>query len=202
MDEWQSKLRTNFRLGKMILNTLMFADDQVIFAHSENEPQMTTQLLNKTTLNYNLEISINKSKVMAFKGKYPVRSKIMINNKTIEQVKNFNYLGCDISYNYDDDLQNKLHKFQYICGTIKRTLINKTRKYTQLKFYKAMAVPVLLYGCENWALNRVDRKKIETAEMKFSRRVAGFTLRDEVRNTAIREELQIFNTGEKFNHVK
>jgi hypothetical protein len=34
MDEWQSKWRTNFRLGKMILNTLMFADDQVIFAQS------------------------------------------------------------------------------------------------------------------------------------------------------------------------
>jgi hypothetical protein len=57
---------------------------------------MDTQLLNKITLNYNLEISINKSKVMAFKGKYPVRSKIMINNKIIKQVKNFNYLGCDI----------------------------------------------------------------------------------------------------------
>jgi hypothetical protein len=55
-----------------------------------------TQLLNKTTLNYNLEISINKSEVMAFKRKYPVRSKIMINNKIIEQVKNCNYLGCDI----------------------------------------------------------------------------------------------------------
>jgi hypothetical protein len=48
-----------------------------------------------------------------------------------------------------------------------------------------MAVPVLLYGCENWALNRVDRRKIETAEMKFLRRVAGYSLRDEVRNTTI-----------------
>jgi hypothetical protein len=56
--------------------------------------------------------------------------------KLTEQVKNFNYLGCDISYKYDDDLQNKLHKFQYMCGTIKRNLINKTRKYTQLKFIK------------------------------------------------------------------
>jgi hypothetical protein len=50
--EWKSKLRTNFRLGKMILNTLMFADDQVIFAQSENELQMATQLLNKTILLY------------------------------------------------------------------------------------------------------------------------------------------------------
>jgi hypothetical protein len=59
-----------------------------------------------------------------------------------------------------------------------------------------MAVPVLVYGCENWTLNRVDRRKIETAEMKFLRRVAGYTLRDEVRNTITREELQIFNNGE------
>jgi hypothetical protein len=70
---------------------------------------------------------------------------------------------------------------------------NKTRKDKQLKFYKVMEAPVLLYGCENWALNRVDRRKIETAETKFLRRVVGFTLRDEVRNTATREELQIFN---------
>jgi hypothetical protein len=126
----------------------------------------------------------------------------MINNKIIEQVKNFNYLGCDIPYNYDDDLQNELHKFQYMCGAIKRTLINKTRKDTQLKFYKIMEVPVLLYGCENWALNRVDRRKIETAEMKCLRRVAGFTLRDEVRNTATREELQIFNIGERIKSLK
>jgi hypothetical protein len=65
-----------------------------------------------------------------------------------------------------------------------------------------MTVPVLLYGCENWALKRVDRRKIETAEMKFLRRVAGFTLRDEVRTITIREELQIFNIGERIQSRK
>jgi hypothetical protein len=65
-----------------------------------------------------------------------------------------------------------------------------------------MAVPVLLYGCENWALNRVDRRKIETAEIKFLRRVAGYNLRDEVRNSTTREELQIFNTGERIQSRK
>jgi hypothetical protein len=65
-----------------------------------------------------------------------------------------------------------------------------------------MAVPVLLYGCENWTLNRVDRRKIENVEMKFLRRVAGYTLRDEVRNTTLREELQIFNIGERIQSRK
>ena len=32
-----------------------------------------------------------------------------------------------------------------------------------------MAVPVLLYGSENWPLNRSDKKKIEAAEMRFLR---------------------------------
>jgi hypothetical protein len=68
----------------------------VIFEQSEHKLQMANQLLNKTRLNYNLEISINKSKVVAFKGKYTVRSKIMINKKIIEQVRNCNYLGCDV----------------------------------------------------------------------------------------------------------
>jgi hypothetical protein len=38
--------------------------------------------------------------------------------------------------------------------------------------------------------------------MKCLRRVAGFTLRDEVRNTTAREELQIFNIGERIQSRK
>jgi hypothetical protein len=35
-------------------------------------------------------------------------------------------------------------KFQNICDVIARTLKMKTRKETNLKFYKIMAVPVIL----------------------------------------------------------
>jgi hypothetical protein len=51
-------------------------------------------------------------------------------------------------------------------------------------------------------LNKVDRRKTENAELKFLRRVAGYALRDEVRNTTIREELQIFNIGERIQSRK
>jgi hypothetical protein len=30
-----------------------------------------------------------------------------------------------------------------------------------------MAVPVLMYGSENWSLNRSDKRKIEAAEMRI-----------------------------------
>jgi hypothetical protein len=40
-----------------------------------------------------------------------------------------------------------------MCVTIKHTLTNNTSKDTQLKFYKVLAEPTLLYGCETLALN-------------------------------------------------
>ena len=41
-----------------------------------------------------------------------------------------------------------------------------------------MGVPVLMYGSENWSLNRSDKRKIEAAEMRFLRPTVGYTLLD------------------------
>jgi hypothetical protein len=64
-----------------------------------------------------------------------------------------------------------LHKFQNIFGTIRRNLKKKTRKDTQLEFYKTMAVSVLMYGREAWTINKKDISRIQSAEMKFLRSV-------------------------------
>jgi beta-xylosidase len=79
--EWQTQLRSHFRLGTVILDTLLFADDQVIFTKSKDELQMATLQLNNIMATYNLEISHDKTKNMAFCGKYQIRSKIILNKK-------------------------------------------------------------------------------------------------------------------------
>ena len=89
-----------------------------------------------------------------------------------------------------------------MCGTIQRTLRNKTRKDTMMRFYKDLAVPLLTYSSENWALNRPGRRRIETAEIRFLRRVSGHTLRDHIRNTTIREELHIYDLNDKIADMK
>jgi hypothetical protein len=50
-----------------------------------------------------------------------------------------------------------------------------------------MAVPMLMYGSENLAMNRADRRTVEAAEMKFLRYVAGYTHKDQVHNDNIRQ---------------
>ena len=48
---------------------------------------------------------------MAFRGRDPVRTKIIRDNKIIEQVNLFNYLGNMISYEKELDIDNKLHNY-------------------------------------------------------------------------------------------
>jgi hypothetical protein len=50
------------------------------------------------------------------------------------------------------DVNNKIQKFQMVCGTISRKLKNKTHEDTLMKFYKTMAVPILSYGSKSWVI--------------------------------------------------
>jgi len=43
---------------------------------------------------------------MAFKGRDPVRTKTVRDNKTIEQANSFNYFGNMISYEKEMDIDN------------------------------------------------------------------------------------------------
>jgi hypothetical protein len=57
------------------------------------------------------DTTAHKTKSMAFKGKNIQRAKIVIDNKIIEQVTSFNYLGNQISNLTETDMDQKLHKY-------------------------------------------------------------------------------------------
>jgi hypothetical protein len=63
----------------------------------------------------------------------------------------------------------------------------------QIKFYAVVVAPVFMYRSENWALNRSERRKVVTAEIRFLKRVSGYALTDHVRNATMRSALQIYD---------
>jgi len=56
---------------------------------------------------YNLKISMDKTKIMAFKGKHLVRSKLEIDRSIPEEVKQLNYLGCEQSLDGEPNFDKK-----------------------------------------------------------------------------------------------
>jgi hypothetical protein len=98
---------------------------------------------------------------------------MIINDETIEQVNQFIYLGCSISYQFSNDVESKLAKRLQLIGTIKRTIFRKVRTETILKIYNALILSTFLYGSENWTLRASQRRRIEAAEMKLLIPLAG-----------------------------
>ena len=84
----------------------------------------------------------------------------------------------------------KINCFQRICGTI-RTHLKKTRTDTQMKFYKVVARPTLLYGSETWVTTKRDVTRLEASEMRFLWSIKGYTRLDKIRREIIRKELEI-----------
>jgi transcription initiation factor TFIIIB Brf1 subunit/transcription initiation factor TFIIB len=91
--KWQKLGITGIKLSKnWQLSMLLFADDQVIIAETEDNLQKAGHKLNQIIMEHGLTISVQKTKSMAFKGREPVRTKTVMDNKLIEQVNSFNYL--------------------------------------------------------------------------------------------------------------
>ena len=82
--------------------------------------------------------------------------------------------------------KRKINRFQAICGTIRKHL-KKTRTDTQMKFYKVVARPSLLYGSETWTTTKRNMTCLEAAEMRFLRSVTGYTRLDKIRSEIVRK---------------
>jgi hypothetical protein len=89
---------------------------------------------------------------MAFKGRDPVRTKIVIDNKIIEQVNSFNYLGNMISYKRELDIEKKLNNYLKITGILNNVFRpQKALKKTRIKLYNALAgTPSVVIWQRNW----------------------------------------------------
>jgi hypothetical protein len=84
----------------------------------------------------------------------------------------------------------KLAKFLQLICTIKGTIFRKVRTETILKIYNNLVLPTFLYGSEKWTLTALRRRRIEVAEIKLLRPLAGYTLYDHKTKDSIRRELQ------------
>jgi len=73
------------------------------------------------------------------------------------------------------------------------------RTETILKIHNTLVLPTFLYWSENWTLTALQRQRIEAAEMKLLRPLAGYTLYDHKTNYYICREVQITGILDKIN---
>lgn len=69
--------------------------------------------------------------------------------KLLKHVKGRNDVGSNVAYISNNDVFNKLQRFEYVFGQTRR-MIEINNEKPLLKLYKIEVVPELLYGHEKW----------------------------------------------------
>lgn len=171
-----------------------FADDLIVYAKNERDLQLNLNVWKTALEKRNMKINVDKTKVMVI-GKNASQIKIQIEEKELEQVEAFKYLGVNIHKNGKEDLEinNRIENTTKLYYALNNTFIRKKEisEKTKITVYKTVFKPVLTYGCESWVLNQQMKSRIQALEMKYLRAAKGVTRRDRIRNQTIREDLNV-----------
>ena len=110
-----------------------------------------------------LKLNIQKTKIMAFD---PITS-WQIDGETVETVRHFLFLGSKITA--DGDCSHEM-KRRLLLGRKAMTNLDSILKsrditlQTKVCLVKSMVFPVVMYGCENWTIKKVDCQRTDAYE--------------------------------------
>ena len=143
------------------INNLRYADGTTLMAESLMKVKEVSEKVG-------LKLNIQKTKIIASS---PITS-WQIDGKTMET--NFIFLGSKITA--DGDCSHEIKRCLLLGRKAMTNLdcILKSRDITlqtNVPLVKAMAFPVVTYGCENWTIKKAECQRIDGFELWYCRRL-------------------------------
>ena len=179
------------RMNGLTVKCLLYADDQVLLASSEEELQEMVNMLHGSLKRKGMTVNVSKTKVMVFeRGDDETKCDVMIAGVKVEQVKEFVYLGSMFTSDgkCESDIERRVNAGNVVNGAL-HTFMNsqKVSKKARLAVHRGVLVPTLMYGSESWVWQKKHESRINAVEMRALRSMEGVTLKDKLRNSVIRE---------------
>ncbi|TWW74394.1 hypothetical protein D4764_14G0003970 [Takifugu flavidus] len=141
-----------------------------------------------------MKISTSKSEAMVLNRK-KVECLLRVKEEILPQVEEFKYLGVLFTNGgrMEQEIDRRIGAASAVMWTLHRSVVVKRElsQKAKLSIYRSIFVPTLTYGYELWVMTERRRSQVQAAEMSFLHRVAGLSLRDRVRSSAIWEELGV-----------
>ena len=137
------------------INNLGYADNTTLMAEIEEELKSLLMTVKEQSENLGVKLNIQKTKIMA---SGPITS-WQIDVETMETVSDFIFLSSKITA--DGDCSHEI-KRQLLLGRKVITNLDSILKSrditlpTKVSLVKAMAFPVVTYGCESWTIKKSE----------------------------------------------
>ena len=162
--------QAGIKISRRNMNNLRYADDTTLMAESEEELKSLLMKVKEESEKVGLKLNIQETKIMAYGPITPWE----IDGERVETVSDFLFGSSKITA--DGDCSHEI-KRRLLLG---RKVMNnpnsifKSRDITlptKVHLVKAMAFPVVIYGCESWTVKRAEHQRIDAFEVWCWRRL-------------------------------
>ena len=166
LDEAQAGIK----IAKRNINNLGYADDTTLVAESEEELKSLLMKVKEQREKVGLKLNIQKTKIMAS----GLITSWQIDGETMATVADFILGGSKITADgyCSHEIKRRLLPGRKVMTKLDSIL--KSRDITlptKVHPVKAMFFPVVMYGCESWAIKTADHWRIDAFELWCWRRL-------------------------------
>jgi len=108
---------------------------------------------------------------------------LKIDNSFSERVEEFKYLETTLTNqnSIQEEIKSRLKSGNAYCHSVQNILSSSLlSRHLKIKIYRAIILPVILYGCETWSLTLREERRLRVFQNRVLRRIFG-PKRDEVR---------------------
>ncbi|KAJ2941256.1 hypothetical protein O0L34_g3453 [Tuta absoluta] len=183
------------------LSHIRFADDLVLFSECPKQLEEMLQQLSDESAKAGLSMNTTKTKTMTNALEYIIK----INNRGIEYVREYVYLGQLISTRdcMEKELDRRIANTWKRYWSLSEVMKNKDMPIAhKRKVYDTCILPCLTYGCQTWALTEEQNYKIKVCQNSIERSVIGVKRRDKVRLTDIKKTTKFKKVDSVYKQLK
>jgi hypothetical protein len=125
-----------------------------------------------------LELNAEKTKYVAMSQNQNAgqNCNIKIDNKSFERVEEFKYLGKTLTNrnSIHEEIKSKLKLGNACYHSVQNLLSSRLlSKNTNIRAYRTIILPVVLYGCETWSLTLREEQRLRMFKHRVLRRIFG-----------------------------
>ena len=167
-----------------------YADDTTLIAAKFDTLQQTTQQLELACLKYGMRVNADKCKTITSD-----QNPLMISNSVVEAIEQFTFLGSVVP-DTTSDIKRRIALANAAFGKLKNNIWSRKEISPNLKIrlYKALILPIAIYGSETWPITKQDTQKLIVFENNCLRSILNVKLQDRISMDRLRRMAKINNT--------
>ena len=177
-------------IGGRTVTNLRFADDIDGLAGQKQELVKLVNCLEVASTAYGMQISAERNQLMT-NNTNGISTDITIDNKKLETVRSFKYLGAIVS---DEGSKSEVLSriSQTTAAGTKLKVISNDKNIaisSKIRLMRSLAMSIFSYACETCTIAADIERRIQALEMRCFRKLLGISYRDHIANEEVKARI-------------